>query len=79
MQCDESGLLSGLEGFFDSDGYVADLTPKGHEFIANIRSEENWNTVKGKLTRIRSFAMSAVVQVAAAVISDQIDKAMGRS
>jgi len=52
---------------------VADLSPRGHEFVNNIREDMNWGTVKSNLSKIGSFALSMIENVAASVISNQIN------
>lgn len=48
-QCKQSGLLTGVH-FYDGGTTVtiSDLTPAGHEFLANIRNDSIWSKVLSK-------------------------------
>lgn len=48
-QCDKSGLIEGVH-YYDggADIIICDLTPKGHEFLANIRNDSIWKQVLKK-------------------------------
>lgn len=48
-QCDASGLLFGVH-YYDGGNniIIKDLTPQGHEFIANIASDTVWKKLKEK-------------------------------
>lgn len=51
---------------------IADLTPSGHEFLANIRADTNWNKVKQKSKAIGSESLSVLAQIAGQVISTML-------
>lgn len=65
--CVESDLLV----FDKSNGLyqmrIRDLTPKGHEFLANIRSKSIWDKVKGLASKVGSNGVDAVIEIAKAV------------
>lgn len=65
--CIESGLLSvdGPVGLYQT--WVCDLTPKGHDFLANIRSKNGWNKVKSLVSKAGSNCVDVVIEVAKAV------------
>lgn len=48
-QCEESGLIQGVH-YYDNGKHtdIADLTPVGHEFLANIRNDTIWKKVLSK-------------------------------
>lgn len=48
-QCDKSELIDGVH-YYDggTSVLVADISPNGHEFLANIRTETVWNKIKAK-------------------------------
>ena len=50
-QCEESGLIQSVH-YYDGGKHtdIADLTPLGHEFLANIRSNAIWKKVLSKGT-----------------------------
>jgi len=71
-QCSEAGLLSGVQFFLDGSAIVMDLTPHGHEFLANIRSDTNWNKTKEIAQKAGSTSLSVITQIAAKVLSELI-------
>ena len=51
LQCEKSGLIDGVQYYDDGDlTDIRDLTPAGHEFLANIRNDTVWKKLaqKGK-------------------------------
>lgn len=64
----------------DSDEYkiwVADLTPSGHEFLAKIRSNDNWAKTKDIGTKIESFSLSMVSKTAEGVATTYLKQQLG--
>lgn len=53
---------------------VGDLTPKGHEFINNIRQDTNWNTTKDVAKNIGSTSLRALIDISTGVISNLINQ-----
>lgn len=51
---------------------VADLTPKGHEFLANIRKDTIWNNTKEVAKKIGVSSLSSLTTIASNVISEII-------
>ena len=75
QQCNAHGLISGFRRHDGGDWIlIADLTPEGHAFLANIRSNGFWNKVKGIAVKIGTPALSSILQIAenlaASAISD---------
>lgn len=56
---------------------VYDLTPKGHQFLANIRENKIWNGVKSIAGKIGSTSLDSIVQIASNVISELIKSQFG--
>lgn len=77
-QCYKSGLIE-LRGKEDLSGNIeiSDLTPAGHSFLANIRSDNVWNNVKMISTKVGSTSLSALTQIASGVISAIIKSQLG--
>lgn len=48
-QCEESGLIQEVH-YYDGGKHtdISDLTPAGHEFLANIRNDSIWKKVISK-------------------------------
>lgn len=72
-QCDLANLIYGVH-YYDGglDIIITDLTPTGHEFIANIRENTNWNKVKTYAKKIGSFSIPVLQDIAIKVISNAI-------
>lgn len=72
-QCKLSELIINV---ITSDGgaffMIGDLSPKGHQFLADIREDNIWNKVKTIACKIGSFSLSALMQISSNVISEQI-------
>jgi hypothetical protein len=77
-QCERAGLIENVK-YYDNGDFVIidDLTPKGHEFIENIRQDTVWNGVKSIAKKIGSTSLSAVVQISSNVISEIIKAQFG--
>lgn len=71
--CYEAKLLNGFQPY-DSGKYfiIADLSPDGHSFLSNIRSDTNWNKVKDAGKKVGSFSLDFLKEVAANVVSAAI-------
>ena len=77
-QCSKSNLVDGFHLYGDCDSIsISDLTPKGHEFLANIRENKIWNNVKSISAKVGSASLDAIVQISSNVITklikDQFD------
>lgn len=51
---------------------IIDLSPKGHEYIGNIRSDNVWSKVKNVIAKIGGVALSMVPEIASPILSAQI-------
>jgi hypothetical protein len=71
-QCEESSLLTGAQWYLGGDCMISDLSPYGHQFLADIRSETNWNKTKEISKNIGSFSLDSLKQIASTVISELI-------
>lgn len=70
-------LLAEVNWFMDEGFLIKDLTPSGHQFLADIREDTNWNKVKSVLKKVGSFSISAITQAAAGVVQADIQKHLG--
>lgn len=51
--------------------YITELTPSGHNFLENIKNNNNWNKIKRKLNKIGSYSLDIIKEVAKqAIISN---------
>lgn len=68
-----SGLLFKAEFDMAHNFYAIDLSPSGHNFLSNIRSDNNWNKTKSIAKNVGSFSMDALKEISASVISNLIN------
>ena len=77
-QCNQSGLISGFKDYDGGEEFVVgDLTPKGHQFLSDIRSDTVWNDVKAVSSKVGSNSLHAVSQIASNVIAAIIQHQLG--
>lgn len=62
--CIEAELISECEGSNLHTRKIADLTVKGHELLANIRSDLNWTKIKDVGAKVGSFGLNNVAEIA---------------
>ena len=56
-----------------------DLTPQGHEFLANVREENNWKKIKSVSSSIGFASLKVVSAIAEGVATAAINKQLGLS
>jgi hypothetical protein len=67
-----SGLIIVNGKDMDGNMSIMDLTPAGHEFIADIRNDTVWNNVKEKSSKIGVSSLRAIRDIAVGVVSELI-------
>ncbi|NFO86494.1 DUF2513 domain-containing protein [Clostridium botulinum] len=53
---------------------IEDLTFQGHEFLADIKADTNWNKTKDVAKKVGSFSLNTLKDIAAQVIAEVIKK-----
>ena len=76
-QCDMAGMFYKFKRGIDGGWEVVDLTPKGHEFLSNIREDTIWNNVKTVSSKVGSKSLSAISQIASAIVTEIIKAQLG--
>lgn len=76
-QCDMAGMFYKFKRGIDGGWEVVDLTPRGHEFLANIREDMIWNNVKTVSSKVGSKSLNAISQIASAVVTEIIKSQLG--
>lgn len=72
-QCNMAELITGFQPFDGGDSVIiGDLTPNGHEFMANIRNDSVWNKTQRVASKIGSGSLRSMVQIACAVVTEII-------
>lgn len=77
-QCELADLIYEVH-YYDGGNTIdiLDLTPRGHEFLANVHSDTIWNNVKEVSTKVGSKSLNALTQIATGVITQLIKSQMG--
>ena len=68
-QCELSDFLREVSWTLDGDCSIRDLTPSGHQFLADIRSDTNWNKTKEIAQKVGSTSLGAIAKIASEVIT----------
>ena len=71
-QCEMSNLLTKVHYYIGGGCSIQDLTPGGHEFLANIRLDTNWNKTKDIAKTVGSTSLNAITEIASTVITNII-------
>lgn len=73
QQCHMANLVVGYQPFEMGDFIqISDLSPAGHEFLANIRKDTIWNKTKSLAASVGSSSLGALAQIASAVVTELI-------
>lgn len=76
-QCEMNGFFSRISHDFAGAYRVIDITPKAHEFLANIRNDNVWIKTKDIASKVGSFSLDVLKSCASAVISGIIKSRFG--
>ncbi len=77
-QCELSGFFGEETLWFMNGGcMVRYLSPAGHQFLSDIRSDNNWNKTKEIAKNVGSDSLSALKDIATGIISSMIQKQLG--
>ena len=80
LKMQEAGLVSAdIQKYLDGslDILLHDITYNGHQFLANIHSENVWNKTKDVLSQVGSTSVSSITFVANQVITALIKNLLG--
>ncbi|MDE1523310.1 DUF2513 domain-containing protein [Ligilactobacillus salivarius] len=76
-QAFEAGFLLDVKNFAGGNFYIKDLSPKGHEFLANIRKDNNWSKTKEIANKVGSFSLKTLTTIASNVVTSSINHHLG--
>ena len=76
-QCALANLILDVHFYPDDTIDIADLSPSGHEYLANIRSDNIWNKTKKVASEIGATSLSAMVQISSEIIMAIIKSQFG--
>lgn len=71
-QCDMCGFFFDYSQKLNKTYWVRDLTPKAHDFLANIRDNSIWNKAKGIIIQAGSSSLNLLVSIAAEVVKEKL-------
>lgn len=71
-QSNMAGLLCNAKEDILGNYSVQDISPAGHEFIANIRKDTVWNSVKSTAGKIGVSSLKAIMQIASSVAAELV-------
>lgn len=71
-QCELTGFITKVSWYLNGSCMIHDLSPSGHKFIADIRSDTNWNKTKEISKKIGSSSLDTLKQISIGVISELI-------
>ena len=64
IQCLEYGYFRDAEDLGQMGILIPDLSPSGHEFLANIRNATVWNGVTDVAEKVGATSLTALTQIA---------------
>ena len=76
-QCNLAGMLYKYQQDSPDAWVASDLTPAGHEFLANIREDTIWSHVKAVSAKVGSESLRALAQIASSVVAEVIKSQLG--
>lgn len=76
-QCELSYFFSEIIWFMDGGCMIRYLSPLGHQFLADIRDDNNWNNTKAIAKTVGSNSLDALKQIASGIIAKLIQSQLG--
>lgn len=75
--CIDADLLSSdqPQGLYEIA--IIDLTPKGHDFLENIRDNKVWASAKNVAGKVGAKSLEAIIQISSNVVSELIKHQFG--
>ena len=71
-QCEHSGLFLQVVHYFGGFS-IQDLSPYGHQFINDIRQDNNWSKTKEIAKSVGSFSLDVLKDISSQVITNLIE------
>ena len=75
-QCEHSGLFLQVAHYFGGFS-IQDLSPYGHQFINDIRQDNNWSKTKEIAKSVGSFSLDVLKDISSQVITNLISNQLG--
>lgn len=71
-QCELSGFFYKASGSISGSYDVHDLSPLGHQFLADIRSDTIWSKTKSIAHQIGSNSLDTLIKISTGVLAELI-------
>ncbi|MGG7191169.1 DUF2513 domain-containing protein [Clostridium paraputrificum] len=71
------GLVHDVKYAENKPDYILDLSPLGHNFLADIRSDNIWTNTKSIAAKIGSVSLDSLIQISTGVLTQMINKHLG--
>lgn len=77
-QCEQSGLVTNVR-YYEGGDYIEieDLSPGGHQFLANVRQDNIWNSTKEIASKVGSKSLDTLIQISSSVITELVRAQLG--
>lgn len=59
-----------------SDAFIDCLTPKGHNYLENVREQTNWEKTKKAAGKVGSYALPVLINIASGLAQTAIQTAL---
>lgn len=76
-QCELSGFFQRCTRRYETDFTISYLSPEGHQFVNNIRSDNMWSSIKEVGKKVGTSSVSVLSQIASSVVTAIIRSQLG--
>lgn len=76
-QCELSGFFQECTHGYGSDFHISYLSPEGHQFVNNIRSDNMWSHIKEVGKKVGTSSVSVLSQISVSVVTAIIRDQLG--
>lgn len=76
-QCEHGGFFLDVNHYFGGF-FIQDLSPYGHQFINDIRQDNNWNKTKDIAKSVGSFSLDVLKDISSQILTNLISNQFGK-
>lgn len=77
IQCNESGFFVQMKKTVVGTYKISCLSPKGHQFLNDIRNNTNWEKIKKGFISVGGFSLKALIEIAQNIATNYITSQLG--
>lgn len=77
IQCNESGFFVQMKKTVVGTYKISCLSPKGHQFLNDIRNNTNWERIKKGFISVGGFSFKALIEIAQNIATNYITSQLG--